>query len=135
MTYFELDRTIKDVFGDIPMVNSVYNDSMEWQTNKDVRYVSVAFDLQSSSVTDGFASYTFYFVCGDVSMDDESDRISHYSQLMGILYDGLQQLGDIEDIEIDETINFNFASIKYMDVLDVCTCGMQITVPMTIDCE
>ena len=58
MTYIEVDNLILDSFRRIPIVNSVTNNSLEWNVKKNIEYPAVAADLQNVTISseDGTAT-------------------------------------------------------------------------------
>lgn len=135
MTYAELDSKILDTFRNMPLINSVTNNSLTWNEHKNTQYPAFAADLQNVTVSNenGTANYNYVFSCGMIGVESEVDRISNYSRLMQLLYDGIEKIQAYADITTDPV--FQFGSLKYMDVLDIATCTLTITTDMELDCE
>lgn len=135
MTYTELNKLILDTFAGMPLVNSVTNNSLDWNSHKGIKYPAIAADLQNVAVNDGTATYNYNFIAGMIGVESEADRTDNYSRMMLLLYEGLEKLAEDNDIEIPNGYNFNFGSLKFMDVLDCATCQVQIETEMPADCE
>lgn len=134
MTYDEINNIILEEFGKIPIVNSVTNNSLDWNTHKNTKYPAVAADLQNVTVNDGTATYNYYFTAAMIGVESEGDRVRNYTAMMETLYQGLENIMENYDIEAG-SMTFNFASIKYMDVLDCCTCQLGLSTSIETDCE
>lgn len=135
MTYKEVNDLILSTFSNMPTVNSVTNDSANWNYNKNTAYPAVAAELQNVAVADGIASYNYNFTAAMIGVESEADRVDNYSRMMQILYEGLEFINDNTDIELNNSYNFLFASLKFMDVLDCATCTITIDAPIDVDCE
>lgn len=135
MNYKQLNDLILDTFSRVPTVNSVTNNSLDWNVHKDVKYPAVAADLQNVQVTDGVANYNYHLTAAKIGVESEADRVSNYSNMMQVLYEGLEYLKDGSDVDIDGTYTFNFGSLKFMDVLDCATCQVTISTEAVTDCE
>lgn len=135
MKYSELNNLILDTFREIPTVNSVTNNSLDWNVHKDTEYPAIAADLQNVTVEDGIARYNYIFTGAMIGLESETDRVRNYTNMMETLYQGLEFLVDEDDIEMEGNMVFNFGSVKYMDVLDCATCQITLMTPMDVDCD
>ena len=135
MTYKELDDILQFVMASVPMVNSVTNDTMDWNLKKDNQFPAIGFDLQNAVVSNGETSYNYIFTSAMLPVESEADRVQNYTALMQMLHRGLSLLDDVEDIDIIGDYDFHFGSLKMMDVLDVCTCQITIMTQFEYDCE
>lgn len=135
MKYSELNNLILDTFREIPTVNSVTNNSLDWNVHKDIEYPAIAADLQNVTVEDGIARYNYIFTGAMIGLESETDRVRNYTNMMEVLYQGLEFLADEDDVEMEGNMVFNFGSLKYMDVLDCATCQLTLVTPMDVDCE
>lgn len=137
MTYIEIDNLILDSFKQIPIVNSVTNNSLDWNLHKNIEYPAVAADLQNVTVNpdDGTATYNYVFTAAMIGIENETDRVANYSRMMQLLYDGIEYIKDNYDVEMPDNYTYTFGSLKYMDVLDCATCNVNIVVDMDADCE
>ncbi len=136
MTYAQVDNLILNTFGNLPLINSVTNNSLDWNIHKDTKYPAVAADLVNVTVDeDGNATYNYNFTAAMIGVESEVDRIRNYSTMMQVLYDGLEELRNNDEVELPDNCTFQFGSLKYMDVLDCATCTVNIITTMEADCE
>lgn len=135
MNYKEVSEILTREFGKLPLIASTTHNSNNWQLHKDIKFPSVAFDLQNITVDEeGNASYNYMFTAAMRGVEDEQDRIDNYNFLMSTLYKGINELKSYDDLEVG-SMTFNFASAKFMDVLECAICQISIITPMEVDCE
>lgn len=137
MTYIEVDNLILNSFRRIPIVNSVTNNSLEWNVKKNIEYPAVAADLQNVTISseDGTATYNYIFTAAMIGVESETDRVANYSRMMQVLYDGIEYIKENYDVDMPDNSIYTFGSLKYMDVLDCATCQINIVTDMDADCE
>jgi hypothetical protein len=121
-------------FGNMPLINSVTDNSLEWNEHKNTRYPAVACDLQNATVDEnGNATYNYILTGAMIGVESEADRVRNYTTMMQVLYEGIEAIKD--DVDVSDTYTFTFGSLKYFDVLDCATCQVAITTEMENLCQ
>lgn len=136
MTLSTLFETIKTVYEGVEGVMSVYDDdaALSWNT-QEVKYLSVAFSLQSSREMDGNVHHTFQIYAGDRLTDSQANRNELYNKLYNVLKTGINELTYTEGIvEVEDNRVYTYLPLKMFDVLAVCSLTVTIVVTDEENC-
>lgn len=136
MRLAKIENIIRDAFSNDDYFNSVYfGDAFYfWNTEKNVRYGSITFGLQSVQVGDNETVYTYLVTA--------ADRLNEAQYNYSTIYQNCIEHIELELANIEDEVNridtdriYRPFNQKFMDVLAGVQLTVSIITPNAEDCE
>jgi surface protein len=119
MDKIQLNKYIKSIADQIPVVNSFYTDDVyEVWNGEEIRYGSLCFCITSSSISDNTTTWNGLLYYGDRLLDDKSNRDSVQSDANNVINAIMNVIAQDEDIvAINYPTAVTFFEQKFADYL------------------
>lgn len=131
MRYTEIESAVKEAYEGVTLVRTVLADSARIN-QKGNAYWCVAFDIQR--VTDYEDYQAIDLAIYALERHNGIDDSRHYEKGMEILKEGFLRLED-KGIDLSLPATYEFATLRYADVLDCVTATVTLTLAREGDCD